>query len=62
MERRPLDDVPPQRDSPRVPRHVQTLREMEAERDALKLELARVKSILANCVTAPSASPHRGAR
>jgi hypothetical protein len=62
MERRPLDAVPPPRDLPRIPRRLQTLREMEAERDALKLELARARSIIANCGSASSAPPPRGAR
>jgi hypothetical protein len=55
MERRPLDDVmSSSRRPPRPLRYVPTLREMEAERDALRLELERAKALIANCSDAPA--------
>ena len=55
MERRLLDDDPSSSRRPERPlRYVQTLREMEAERDALKLELERAKALVENCAAAPS--------
>jgi hypothetical protein len=59
MERRPNDDVPPLRGPQRPCRHLQSLRDMEAERDALRLELARAKAIIANGGSVPL---RRGAR
>ena len=53
MERRPLDDAPSSARRPVRPlRYTPTLREMEAERDALRLELEHAKALVAHCAVA----------